>query len=101
MTKSVGVVAVIAPPPLQRAIHPSIRPKHSFRIFQQSAVAGKYYQLGEVAVGSAAELSGTIIIPFGAYRGRLEPNAFENALFYGKPLNTMPARHIRLCYRPL
>ena len=32
-------------------------------------------------MGSAIELSGTIISPFGAYRGRLEPYAFENALF--------------------
>ena len=47
----------------------------------ETAVAGKYCQLGEVAVGSAVELSGTIITPFGAYRGRLEANAFENALF--------------------
>jgi hypothetical protein len=47
----------------------------------ETAVAGKYVQLGEVAVGSAVELSGTIMTPFGAYRGRLEPNAFENALF--------------------
>jgi len=47
----------------------------------ETAVAGKYCQLGEIAVGSAIELSGTIITPFGAYRGHLEPNAFENALF--------------------
>jgi hypothetical protein len=47
----------------------------------ETAVAGKYVQLGEVAVGSAVELSGTIVTPFGAYRGRLEANAFENALF--------------------
>lgn len=47
----------------------------------ETAVAGKYVQLGEVAVGSAVELSGTIITPFGARRGRLEPNAFENAVF--------------------
>lgn len=47
----------------------------------ETAVAGKYCQLGELAVGSAIELSGTIVTPFGAYRGRLEPNAFENALF--------------------
>jgi hypothetical protein len=32
-------------------------------------------------MGSAIELSGTIITPFGANRGRLEPHAFENALF--------------------
>ena len=47
----------------------------------ETAVAGKYCQLGDLAVGSAIELSGTIITPFGANRGRLEPNAFENALF--------------------
>ena len=47
----------------------------------QTAVAGKYCQLGELATGSAIELSGTIITPFGAYRGRMEPNAFENARF--------------------
>ena len=47
----------------------------------ETAVAGKYVQLGEVAVGSAVELSGTIITPFGAYRGHLQPNAFENAVF--------------------
>ena len=47
----------------------------------EAAVAGKYCQLGELAAGSAIELSGTLITPFGAHRGRLEPNAFENALF--------------------
>jgi len=47
----------------------------------ETAVSGKYCQLGELAVGSAIALSGTIIMPFGAHRGRLEPNAFENALF--------------------
>ncbi|MBV8458629.1 MAG: lipase family protein [Acetobacteraceae bacterium] len=47
----------------------------------ETAVAGKYVQLGKVAVGSAVELSGTIMTPFGAYRGRMEPNAFKNALF--------------------
>jgi hypothetical protein len=47
----------------------------------ETAVAGKYCQLGEVAVGSAVELSGTIVTPFGAYQGRLEANTFENALF--------------------
>ena len=45
------------------------------------AVAGKYTQLGDFATGSAIELSGSIITPFGAHRGRQEPNAFENALF--------------------
>jgi hypothetical protein len=47
----------------------------------ETAVAEKYTQLGDLATGSAIELSGTIITPFGAYRGRQEPNAFENALF--------------------
>jgi hypothetical protein len=47
----------------------------------ETAVAGKYCQLGDLAAGSAIELSGTVITPFGAHRGRLEPNAFENALF--------------------
>ena len=47
----------------------------------EAAVAGKYCQLGEVALGSAIELSGTLLTPFGAYRGRLEPKAFENARF--------------------
>jgi hypothetical protein len=47
----------------------------------ETAVAGKYGQLGEIVVGSAVELSGTIIAPFGTYRGRLDPNAFENAVF--------------------
>jgi Lipase (class 3) len=47
----------------------------------EAAVAGKYCQLGEVAAGSAIELDGSLLTPFGAYRGRLEPNAFENALF--------------------
>jgi hypothetical protein len=47
----------------------------------ETAVAGKYTQLGDLATGSAIELSGTIIPPFGAYRGRQEPSSFENALF--------------------
>jgi triacylglycerol lipase len=47
----------------------------------ETAVAGKYCQLGEIALGSAIELSGTIIRPLDAHRGRVEPNAFENALF--------------------
>jgi triacylglycerol lipase len=47
----------------------------------ETAIAGKYTQLGDLATGSAIELSSTIITPFGAYRGRWEPNAFENALF--------------------
>ena len=47
----------------------------------ENAVSGKYRQLGELAVGSAIELPGTIITPFGAQRGGLELNAFENALF--------------------
>jgi hypothetical protein len=47
----------------------------------ENAVSGKYRQLGDLAVGSAIELPGTIITPFGAQRGRMELNAFENALF--------------------
>ena len=47
----------------------------------ETAVAGKYTQLGDFATGSAIELCGTIITPFGAHRGRRQPNAFENALF--------------------
>ena len=47
----------------------------------ETAVTGKYCQLGELAAGSAIELSGTLITPFGAHRGRLKANAFENALF--------------------
>ena len=47
----------------------------------ETAVTAEYCQLGELAMGSAIELSGTIITPFGANRGRLEPHAFENALF--------------------
>ena len=31
-------------------------------------------------MGSAIELTGTLITPFGAHRGRLEPNTFEDAL---------------------
>jgi hypothetical protein len=45
------------------------------------AVTGKYCQLGEVAVGSAVELPGTVITPFRAHRCRLGLNPFENALF--------------------
>jgi hypothetical protein len=44
-------------------------------------VSGNYVQLGEPAVGSAVELSGTLMTPFGAHRGRLGLNPFENALF--------------------
>ena len=47
----------------------------------ETAVAGKYAQLGDLATGSAIELSGTIITPVDIYRGRQEPYAFENALF--------------------
>ena len=47
----------------------------------ENAVAGKYVQLGELAVGSAIELDGTLVTPLGGYRGRLKPNAFENAVF--------------------
>jgi len=47
----------------------------------ENAVGGKYAQLGEQEVCSAIELSGTLMTPFGAHRGRLELNPFENALF--------------------
>jgi Replication protein C N-terminal domain/Lipase (class 3) len=47
----------------------------------ENAVGGQYAQLGEREVGSAIELSGTLMTPFGAHRGRLELNPFENALF--------------------
>jgi hypothetical protein len=47
----------------------------------ENAVSGKYHQLGELAVGSAIELPGTIITPLAVHRGRMELNPFENALF--------------------
>jgi len=47
----------------------------------ENAVGGKYRQLGELALGSAVELAGTIITPFAAPRGRMDLNPFENALF--------------------
>jgi triacylglycerol lipase len=47
----------------------------------ENAVGGKYRQVGELALGSAVELPGTIITPFGAHRGRMELNPFENVLF--------------------
>jgi hypothetical protein len=47
----------------------------------EGAVAGKYVQLGELAVGSAVKLDGTIITPFGVQPGRLDLDSFENALF--------------------
>jgi hypothetical protein len=47
----------------------------------ENAVGGQYRQLGDVALGSAVELSSTVITPLGAYRGRLELNSFENAVF--------------------
>ena len=34
-----------------------------------------------IAAGSAVELTGTVVTPFGAIRGRPELNPFENALF--------------------
>jgi len=45
-----------------------------------SSASGKYCQLGEIAAGSAVELIGTVVMPFGALRGRAELNPFENAL---------------------
>ena len=47
----------------------------------ENAVGGQYRQLGDVALGSAVELSSTVITPLGAYRGRLKLNSFENAVF--------------------
>jgi hypothetical protein len=47
----------------------------------ENAVSGKYRQLGGLAVGSAIELPGKIITPFGAQRRGMELNPFENALF--------------------
>jgi triacylglycerol lipase len=47
----------------------------------ESAVGGQYCQLGESAVGSAVDLPGTIITPFGAHQGRLGLDPFEDALF--------------------
>jgi hypothetical protein len=44
-------------------------------------VGGIYSQLGELAAGSAVEVSGTIITLVGAHRGRMGLNPFENALF--------------------
>ena len=44
-------------------------------------MGGKYCQLGETATGSAVELTGTVVTPFDALRGRSELNPFENALF--------------------
>jgi hypothetical protein len=47
----------------------------------QQAVGTNYRQLGEAAAGSAIELPGTIITPFGARQGRLQLDPFEDALF--------------------
>jgi hypothetical protein len=47
----------------------------------EDAVAGKYVQLGELEVGSAVELIGTIITLFAANAERLGLNSYENALF--------------------
>jgi hypothetical protein len=46
----------------------------------ENAVAGKYVQLGELAAGSAVELTGTIITPFRVQPAR-DLASFENALF--------------------
>jgi len=47
----------------------------------ENAVGGKYLQPGELALGSAVELPGTIITPFGAQPDRRGLNPFEVALF--------------------
>jgi hypothetical protein len=44
-------------------------------------VGGEYCQLGQVAAGSAVELTGTIVTPWGALQSRPELNPFENARF--------------------
>ena len=65
----------------------------------ETAVGGEYCQLGEIAAGSAVELTGTVVTPFSALRGRSELNPFENALFLWEVPNSMPARPIRRCCR--
>ena len=47
----------------------------------ETAVGANYRQVGDLAAGSAIELSGTVITPFGARRGRLGLDPFEDALF--------------------
>jgi hypothetical protein len=47
----------------------------------ETAVGGKYCQLGEIAEGSAVELDGTIVTPLRAPQARAGLNPFENALF--------------------
>ena len=47
----------------------------------ETAVGGKYCQLGDLALGSAVELDGTVITPLRAPRGRARLNPHENALF--------------------
>ena len=37
----------------------------------ETAVGGEYCQLGEIAAGSAVELTGTVVTPFGAPQARL------------------------------
>jgi hypothetical protein len=47
----------------------------------ETAVGGKYCQLGEPAAGSAVELDGTVVTPTRAPRARAGLNPHENALF--------------------
>jgi hypothetical protein len=47
----------------------------------ETAVGGKYCQLGKPAAGSAVELDGTVVTPLRASRARAGLNSFENALF--------------------
>jgi hypothetical protein len=47
----------------------------------ETAVGGKYCQLGDLAAGSAVELDGTVVTPLGAPQARAGLNPFENALF--------------------
>jgi hypothetical protein len=60
-------------------------------------VGGNYRQLGELAAGSAVELTGTIITPVAAPRGRMELNPFQNAIF----LWEADQQHACTTYQPL
>jgi hypothetical protein len=49
--------------------------------YAEKALGTTYVQLGDLAAGSAVELSGTLVTPFDVRRGRLGLNPFEDALF--------------------
>jgi hypothetical protein len=49
--------------------------------YAEKAVGATYVQLGDLAAGSAIELTGTLVTPFDRRRGRLGLNPFEDALF--------------------